>query len=40
VNRRHAALPDAKPPAGLPVFARDGAILPPMARALRTGGHR
>ncbi|HSE56444.1 MAG TPA: hypothetical protein VLB03_11980, partial [Nocardioidaceae bacterium] len=27
-----AALPGAKPPAGLPVFAKDGEILPPAAR--------
>jgi penicillin-binding protein 2 len=33
VNTSRAALPDARPPSGLPVFARDGEILPPMARA-------
>ena len=33
VNTDKAALPDAKPPVGLPVFARDGEILPPLARA-------
>jgi penicillin-binding protein 2 len=33
VNTGRAALPDAKPPARLPVFAKDGEILPPMARA-------
>ena len=33
VDTDAAALPGAKPPVGLPVFARDGAILPPMARA-------
>ena len=33
VNTREAALPGAKPPAGLPVFAQDGEILPPMTRA-------
>ena len=32
VDPRAAALPGAKPPARLPVFAEDGAILPPMAR--------
>jgi penicillin-binding protein 2 len=32
VDTRAAALPGAKPPARLPVFADDGAILPPMAR--------
>ena len=32
VNKKKAALPDAKPPARLPVFAKDGEILPPMAR--------
>ena len=35
VDKRKRALPDATPPAGLPVFARDGEILPPMARAER-----
>ncbi len=29
VRRRKAAIPGAKPPAGLPVFAKDGEILPP-----------
>jgi len=33
VKTSKAALPDARPPSGLPVFARDGEILPPMARA-------
>jgi penicillin-binding protein 2 len=32
VDPRAAALPGARPPARLPVFADDGAILPPMAR--------
>jgi penicillin-binding protein 2 len=32
-----AALPNARPPAGLPVFAKDGDILPPVPRD-RTGG--
>ena len=31
VNTAKAALPGARPPAGLPVFAQDGEILPPMA---------
>jgi len=36
-----AALPHAQPPAGLPVFAEDGEILPPMARAeAKSGGKR
>jgi penicillin-binding protein 2 len=33
VRTQNAALPGARPPTGLPVFARDGEILPPMARA-------
>jgi penicillin-binding protein 2 len=33
VNKKKAALPDAKPPSGLPVFADDGAILPPVVKA-------
>jgi penicillin-binding protein 2 len=33
VDISKAALPDARPPSGLPVFARDGEILPPMGRA-------
>ena len=33
VDTGAAALPGARPPAGLPVFAEDGEILPPMARA-------
>jgi penicillin-binding protein 2 len=33
VVKAKAALPGAKPPAGLPVFAADGEILPPTARA-------
>ncbi|MGN6130161.1 MAG: penicillin-binding protein 2 [Nocardioidaceae bacterium] len=33
VNKLKAALPDATPPKRLPVFAHDGEILPPMARA-------
>jgi penicillin-binding protein 2 len=33
VDTAKAALPDARTPTGLPVFAEDGEILPPMARA-------
>jgi penicillin-binding protein 2 len=33
VNKAKAVLPDARPPSRLPVFAKDGEILPPMARA-------
>jgi len=33
VDLAKAALPDAKPPAALPVFARDGEILPPAQKA-------
>jgi penicillin-binding protein 2 len=33
VDTDKAALPDAKTPDGLPVFAKDGEILPPMSRA-------
>ena len=41
VVKDKAALPDAEPPDGLPVFAEDGEILPPMARAeARNGGKR
>jgi penicillin-binding protein 2 len=36
VNTAKAALPDARTPSGLPVFAKDGEILPPMARAEKT----
>jgi penicillin-binding protein 2 len=36
VDTSKAALPNARPPSGLPVFARDGEILPPMARAERS----
>jgi penicillin-binding protein 2 len=35
VRTRNAAQPGARPPGGLPVFAHDGEILPPMARADR-----
>jgi penicillin-binding protein 2 len=37
VHPAKAALPGAEPPSGLPVFARDGEILPPLAR--RPAGH-
>ena len=37
VNKEKAALPNARPPGGLPVFAKDGEILPPMVRADRAG---
>ena len=37
VDTREAALPGAKPPSGLPVFAKDGEILPPVARAGEEG---
>jgi penicillin-binding protein 2 len=33
VNKARAALPGAKPPSALPVFARDGEILPPVDRS-------
>jgi penicillin-binding protein 2 len=33
VNTSKAALPGAKPPTGLPVFAKDGEILPPVSQA-------
>jgi penicillin-binding protein 2 len=39
VRRRKAAIPGAKPPAGLPVFAKDGEILPP-APASSAGSER
>jgi penicillin-binding protein 2 len=38
VNKKKAALPDAKPPAALPVFAKDGEILPPLARTTAGSG--
>ena len=38
VNKKKAALPDAKPPVALPVFAKDGEILPPMARTSAGSG--
>ncbi len=41
VDRARAALPGAETPKGLPVFARDGEILPPLStRDRRTGGRR
>ncbi|MGZ4491678.1 MAG: penicillin-binding protein 2 [Nocardioidaceae bacterium] len=36
VNPKKAILPDAKPPARLPVFAQDGEILPPRIRPPQT----
>jgi penicillin-binding protein 2 len=33
VNKAKAALPGAKPPSALPIFARDGEILPPIDRS-------
>jgi penicillin-binding protein 2 len=33
VHKDRAALPDAKPPSRLPVFADDGEILPPVLRS-------
>jgi penicillin-binding protein 2 len=38
VHPAKAALPDARPPSRLPVFARDGQILPPVTAG--TGGSR
>jgi penicillin-binding protein 2 len=35
VNKAKAALPDATPPSRLPVFAKDGEILPPMTTKAR-----
>ena len=40
VNLKKAALPDAKPPKALPVFAKDGEILPPAARLSQSGSRR
>jgi penicillin-binding protein 2 len=37
VDKSRAALPNATPPARLPVFAGDGSILPPVTRAERRG---
>jgi penicillin-binding protein 2 len=37
VVKDKAAMPGAKPPAGLPVFADDGEILPPVAAQTRSG---
>jgi penicillin-binding protein 2 len=39
VNENRAALPGASPPAGLPVFAEDGEILPPTSAAGEMAGH-
>jgi penicillin-binding protein 2 len=38
VDRRRAAIPGAVPPAALPTFAKDGAILPPVAPRARKSG--
>jgi penicillin-binding protein 2 len=35
VDRRKAAIPGAIPPAALPTFAKDGAILPPVTKGRR-----
>ena len=40
VNLKKAALPDAKPPTALPVFAKDGEILPPAARLSQSSSRR
>jgi penicillin-binding protein 2 len=40
VDRDRAALPNARPPRGLPVFAEDGEILPPVVRAPAASGGR
>jgi len=40
VDKSRAVLPNATPPAQLPVFAKDGEILPPMARGQRKGSSR
>jgi penicillin-binding protein 2 len=40
VDKSKAVLPNATPPAGLPVFAKDGEILPPVARAEQKGSSR
>jgi penicillin-binding protein 2 len=37
VDEAKAALPDATPPARLPVFAKDGEILPPVDRSVAAG---
>jgi len=37
VDKAKAALPDARPPAGLPVFAKDGEILPPVPPRRKEG---
>jgi penicillin-binding protein 2 len=37
VDKANAALPDATPPAGLPVFAKDGEILPPVPPRRKEG---
>ncbi len=35
VDSAHAAIPGVTPPTGLPVFAKDGSILPPLSGGLR-----
>jgi hypothetical protein len=40
VDTAKAALPGARTPLGLPVFARDGEILPPVARPGTTKGKK
>jgi hypothetical protein len=40
VNPARGILPDAKPPRGLPVFARNGEILPPRSVSHATGRSR
>ncbi len=40
VDTARAALPGATPPSGLPVFARDGEILPPASSRRTPAGHR
>jgi penicillin-binding protein 2 len=40
VDTAKAALPGARTPLGLPVFARDGEILPPVARPSTTKGKK
>ena len=40
VDRRRAAIPGAIPPAALPTFAKDGAILPPVAPRARKEGRK
>jgi hypothetical protein len=39
VRKDKAILPGAEPPGGLPVFADDGAILPPPGHAAKADRH-